>query len=290
MRVNPEIHVNQDSMVRAYCAALAAGRSLPRYPEWTRWTLAAHLEHATARAAVRRAARLARLLSAAVEVTARHALTVRPAAVQLPRLALPAPAPAVVPGAVRPGRVIVIPCGASKLTTAAAAGDLYIGSFHRACARAADALATPGATVLVLSALYGLVTLDRVLDPYELRMGQPGSVTGDELRAQARTLGLDRATEVVVLAGAAYTTAARQVWPHASAPLEGAGGMGSQLQRLKALRERRYTWTVQLPADGYGQARITGRHGHGGTELLDIPATWSQTLPIVEAAVSALRP
>lgn len=241
MRINPMIHINQDSHVRAMCAALKAGRPLPAFPAWTRWTLAAHLDYAAARATGRRTARLARLLPAAVDVAARHALTTRPAAVQLPRLALPASTPAVIPAEVRPARVIVIPCGASKLTHAAAAGDLYIGSFHRACARAAGALATPGTTVLVLSALYGLVPLDRVLSPYELRMGQPGSVTGDELRAQARELGVDRATEVVVLAGAAYTAAVRQVWPTATAPLEGARGMGYQLQRLKALREGRYT-------------------------------------------------
>ena len=239
MTINAVAHINQDSMVRAYSAALAAGRSLPRYPEWTRWTLAAHLEHAAARTAARRAARLTRLLPAAVEEVARHVLATRPAAVQHPRLALPAPA--AVSATVRQDRVIVIPCGASKLTHAAAASDLYIGSFHRACARAVDALATPGTTVLVLSALYGLVTLDRVLDPYDLRMGQPGSVTGDQLRAQARELGVDRTAEVIVLAGAAYTAAARQVWPTAAAPLEGAGGMGYQLQRLKALREGRWT-------------------------------------------------
>ncbi|PJN14645.1 hypothetical protein CG724_33770 [Streptomyces sp. CB02120-2] len=75
-------------------------------------------------------------------------------------------------------------------------------------------------------------------------MGQAGSVTGDQLRAQARALGMDRAPEVTVLAGSAYTTAARQVWPPATAPLEGVGGMGSQLQRLKALSEGRYTLTA----------------------------------------------
>ncbi|AIV38789.1 hypothetical protein NI25_20535 [Streptomyces sp. CCM_MD2014] len=140
----------------------------------------------------------------------------------------------------RPARVIVVPCGAAKLDRPASAGELYTGSFHKACRRAADALARPGTTVLVLSALHGLVPLDRVLEPYELRMGQPGSVTGDELRAQARELGVDRTAEVTVLAGSAYTAAARHVWPHAAAPLEGAGGMGYQLQRLKALREGRY--------------------------------------------------
>lgn len=236
MRVDAASHINNRVAVRAELAARAAGRPLP-YPEWVEWSLARHLEHAAAEAAAARAARVARLTPVALEVTARHALTAPAAApaVQLPRLALPAPAPA------RTGRVVVIPCGAAKLDRPAPAGELYTGSFHRACRRAADALARPEDTVLVLSALHGLVPLDRVLAPYELRMGQAGSVTGDQLRRQARELGVDGAREVVVLAGAAYTAAARQVWPAASAPLEGAGGMGYQLQRLKALREGRWS-------------------------------------------------
>ncbi|MEV5915779.1 hypothetical protein AB0M00_43715 [Streptomyces chartreusis] len=50
-----------------------------------------------------------------------------------------------------------------------------------------------------------------------------------------------------------------------------------------------YTWTVELPADGQGNARIAGRYGHAGTELLDVQATPLQTIGIVEAAMSALR-
>lgn len=50
-----------------------------------------------------------------------------------------------------------------------------------------------------------------------------------------------------------------------------------------------YTWTVELPAEGEGDARIAGRYGYGGTELLNIMASPAQTIGIVEAAVSALR-
>lgn len=50
-----------------------------------------------------------------------------------------------------------------------------------------------------------------------------------------------------------------------------------------------YTWTVELPASGQGRARITGRYGYGGTEHLDIPATWSQTAAIVDTAMVSLR-
>ena len=49
------------------------------------------------------------------------------------------------------------------------------------------------------------------------------------------------------------------------------------------------TWTVRLPAEGYGAAVITGRDGFGGAELMDVAATPGQTIAVVEAAVSALR-
>lgn len=50
-----------------------------------------------------------------------------------------------------------------------------------------------------------------------------------------------------------------------------------------------YTWTVELPASGEGKARITGRYGYGGTERIDIEATWAQTIAIVDQA-QAHRP
>lgn len=50
-----------------------------------------------------------------------------------------------------------------------------------------------------------------------------------------------------------------------------------------------YMWTVQLPAKGEGVARIVARYGHGGVEHLDIPATPTQTIGIVEAVMAALR-
>jgi hypothetical protein len=42
---------------------------------------------------------------------------------------------------------------------------------------------------------------------------------------------------VIVLAGRVYTAAARQVWPHATAPLAGTGGLGPQPARLASITQ-----------------------------------------------------
>lgn len=121
--------------------------------------------------------------------------------------------------------LVIIPCGSPKANHPAAAGDLYIGHYHRSCRRAANALTPPG-RILVLSALHGLLRLDEVIAPYELRVGEPGSVTAAQLREQARQLSVDREPTVIVLAGRAYTEAACAIWPDALTPLADAGGMG----------------------------------------------------------------
>lgn len=128
--------------------------------------------------------------------------------------------------------LVIVPCGSRKTELPESpAGELYVGGYHQACRRAAEVLTTPE-RILILSALHGLLPLDRVIAPYELRMGQPGSISRLALRRQAEQLHLVDEPRVIVLAGAAYTAAARQVWPHATAPLAGAGGLGHQVGRL----------------------------------------------------------
>ncbi|MFE7933395.1 DUF6884 domain-containing protein [Streptomyces sp. NPDC057456] len=222
MRVDTCSHINMREDVRRAIRALDAGRPLPKQPEWVVWSLARHLEHAAAEVA-------------AAEAVAEEAAAGQPI-----------------------GRVVIIPCGAAKLDRSAAAGELYVGSYHRACRRAADALTATGGTVLVLSALYGLAPLERVLQPYELRMGQPGSITADRLQAQAQELGLDRAADVTVLAGVTYAAAALEIWPQASTPLAGLGGMGYQLRALAALAGG------GVPPEALGVARLDSEGADSG--------------------------
>jgi hypothetical protein len=105
----------------------------------------------------------------------------------------------------------VVPCGAAKLDWAAPARVLYTGSMFRHVLRAAEgeAAATErdlgvDAEVLILSALHGLVRLDEVLEPYDVKMGDPGSITVEALAAQVPQVGMKWRDEVYAMLPKAY--------------------------------------------------------------------------------------
>lgn len=136
--------------------------------------------------------------------------------------------------------IVVISCGAKKQAVPSRAIDLYQGSYFKAARNWARSVA-PDARIFIMSAKYGLLPANKVVEPYNLRMGQAGSVTVATLRQQARALMIDREVAIVV-AGGAYAKMARQVWadirtpfaaqPHGLLP-RGKSGMGYQLQAMK---------------------------------------------------------
>lgn len=132
--------------------------------------------------------------------------------------------------------VVIIGCGAKKATGTTAAGQMYVGGYHRSCRRAADQLISSD-RILILPAKYALLHLTDLISPYEQRLDQPGAVAATDLQRQARALGLEHDQDVIILAGRAYTRLARTIWPAAATQLAGVGGMGRQLQWLKHAAE-----------------------------------------------------
>lgn len=131
--------------------------------------------------------------------------------------------------------LIVIPCGDRKASEATRARDLYQGSMFKMALKAAEAIQRKrGGRILILSGLHGLVELDTELSPYEQRMGRPGCISLPALADQARGYAAE-ADEVIVLAGKDYALPIKAIWPHASAPLLGLGGIGYQRQALAGL-------------------------------------------------------
>ncbi|MEU4986655.1 DUF6884 domain-containing protein [Streptomyces sp. NPDC021969] len=186
-------------------------------------------------------------------------------------------------------RVVIVACGGRKAVYADGvrkgepvigerAGALYVGSYHRAMRRAADVLTQGGRSgrVLILSAKYGLVELDRHLLNYNLRVGDPGTVDGETLRRQAHELGISGAA-VTVLGGRAYVELAGEVWDELAAPLAGTRGIGEQLARLAAIYDPARAVVAAAAED------VVEDQAQGGEELLGSSAA---TVRPVELALA----
>jgi len=128
--------------------------------------------------------------------------------------------------------VVIISCGAKKLDRPARARDLYVGPYFKAALAYALTL-TPPENIFILSAKYGLVGLDDRLKPYDLRMGQPGSVKIKTIIRQAERLGV-AGRYVVALGGRSYVSVIRKIWFSVWAPLEGKGGLGDQISLMRS--------------------------------------------------------
>lgn len=107
----------------------------------------------------------------------------------------------------------VVACGAAKGDAPAPARDLYTGTLFRHVLAGVTAEAEATArdlgrpvTVLVLSAAHGLVTLNTVVAPYDVRMGGTGSVTANDVADTAADLGIGYGDEVYAFLPTAYRT------------------------------------------------------------------------------------
>lgn len=131
--------------------------------------------------------------------------------------------------------VIVIPCGRAKLSEPAAAGDLYIGGQHRLARQAADRIAADtGGRIVILSALHGLVDLDRVLEPYDVTVGDPEAIRPEWVRGQLVDMG---ARSLITLTPKAYTDLLRPAKLRLDDRLDGTVGIGDQRGRLARIRD-----------------------------------------------------
>lgn len=150
---------------------------------------------------------------------------------------------------VRRRRVVIIPCGSEKRPIPPGqrhgwpAGELYVGQYHRSLRAAADAL-TDHSLIRIMSALHGLVRLNRPLHPYDVTIGDEKAVTAEKMARDTAALGLDDA-DVIFLGGQEYAALLRPSVPHLLTPLT--GGMGEhrglcrQACEHAALRESWWT-------------------------------------------------
>lgn len=87
-------------------------------------------------------------------------------------------------------RTVIIPCGGAKLPHRAPAAELYTGSMFRDQLRTARMLVADS-DIFILSAKHGLVTLDEMLDPYDMKMTDKNCISDIEVQCQALWYGIE---------------------------------------------------------------------------------------------------
>ncbi len=123
-------------------------------------------------------------------------------------------------------QIVIISCSKKKLARPAPARELYTGAYFKTLLGYALSIAA-AEDVFILSAKYGLVRLENRIRPYDLMMGEAGSIEIRTLKRQAKRLGIV-SHGVIALGGKLYTGMIRKVWESVEAPLEGKGGLFQQ--------------------------------------------------------------
>lgn len=165
--------------------------------------------------------------------------------------------------ALRRRRITLIACGELKEQpdqtdgddSGIPAGDLYIGHYHRSLRSAANAL-TDQTLIYVISALHGIVPLDKKLKPYNMSPDDEGAITADAITPHSMALGLGDA-DVIFLGGKKYADLLTPSVPHLYAPLSGGlgehRGLCKQARGNSALREAWWATAAELHETHHGK-------------------------------------
>lgn len=113
--------------------------------------------------------------------------------------------------------IYLVGCGKTKLRHPAPARDLYVGNLFQARRRYVESRPYPQQRWFVLSARYGLVAPDDVIEPYDLRLDQLTAAEREEWGWsvwEAIEMLSGHEDVVEVHAGAVYANTLRKLTPY----------------------------------------------------------------------------
>ena len=140
--------------------------------------------------------------------------------------------------------IVLISCGSKKRNYRTAAISMYEGSYFKGTSSWAASVTDPE-YIYILSAKYGIIRSDRLIEPYEITIGSPFAIAPTEIALQIEALNWRG--RLVTLAGADYMRfldrASNRVQPYN--PFVGLcrneghpATLGYQLQMMKRWRGR----------------------------------------------------
>ena len=131
--------------------------------------------------------------------------------------------------------IVFISCVKNKNEYPCAARDMYISDLFKKSLSYAEQL-SESATIYILSAKYGLLELDRHIEPYELTLNTMNKKQrkewADKVLMQCKDKGVSFDDEVIFLCGKKYREFLMEEFKNSTAPLKHMG-IGEQLAFYK---------------------------------------------------------
>lgn len=103
--------------------------------------------------------------------------------------------------------IVFIGCGASKMKNACKAKNMYVGNYFRLCLAYAQTFTTQD-NIYILSAKYGVLPLEKVIEPYNRTLNkmnkQEKQDWKDMVIKQLTDIGINKDVEVAFICGTNY--------------------------------------------------------------------------------------
>jgi hypothetical protein len=135
--------------------------------------------------------------------------------------------------------IVIVSCGSKKSKRPSRAEDMYTGAFFRVQLNYAKSL-VPSDCIYILSAKHGFIPLDKVISPYNVKMGDPSSVKIETLKIQASELNILDSKKVICIGGSLYTDICKVIWSDCICPLSHVeGAMGHKMKWMKEQSQKK---------------------------------------------------
>lgn len=120
--------------------------------------------------------------------------------------------------------IYIIACGKEKSHHPIKARQMYTGSYFKSCLKYAESQSSDN--IYILSAKYGLIELDEIIEPYDMLITDNDAVSVNYVRYQAINDNLLR-KDITMLGGKKYVSFVSKIWESVNHPLK--GGLFAQI-------------------------------------------------------------
>lgn len=145
--------------------------------------------------------------------------------------------------------IVFIGCGATKMKNACKARKMYVGNYVQLCLAYAQTFTTQD-NIYILSAKYGVLPLEKVIEPYNKTLNNMNIEEKQDWKnmviKQLEEMNINKDTEVVFICGTNYYTLLEDYFTNYKLPLPKQGIGVQQHFMLEELRKYNKTHSPKI--------------------------------------------